>query len=833
MSAVSQPSPPAPPPQGEGGNPSPPTPPPRGEGGSLSPPTPPPRGEGGSLAPPAPFPRGEGGGTVRPGERLGDFLIERPVGRGGFKTVYAARNLAPERNGWPGQVAVCVPHAQDEEARDLLRNELRVVQTLNHPNIVQELGLAESAGVLFAVMELVEGETLSAVLARQGPLPLEEAVEIVRQVGAALDYAHAGLAIHRDIKPANLIRRPDGTVKILDFGLARLMAHSQYRAATRVGSVAYMAPEQFSGAAGLNADLWGLGVSLYQLLTNTLPFPGRDEGSLLHQILYEPPDLSPLETGAFDRRLARVLAKVLEKDPERRYQTAAELLADLRAAQRHGALVDHVEGQVEVHLRAHFPLVCLQTYEEERVLASLKRVREAMAEKRDIGLFVWSATAGLRDHAGQPVGGPAARTGGDPLLALEHIFSGPDEAIYVFLDMHRHFTPVVVRLIRDAVWTVKRARKSLVFVGPSPVIPEELTADATLLHYPPPALAELERLAAATAVAAGCPEPEGPLKEGLARALLGLSGREAERVLRRAVLERGGLDAGAAAAVLTEKEQTVRKEGVLEFCRPAVGFAEVGGLTGLKTWFGKRRQAFDPAGRRFGLRPPRGVVLVGVPGCGKSLTAKALAADWQVPLLRLDLGKVYGSLLGESEGRLRRALATAEAVSPCILWIDELEKAFSGLGQARDSGVAKRLFGTFLTWLEDRQAAVFVAATANDITRLPPEFTRKGRFDEVFFVGLPGAAERAGIFGIHLTRRGRDPAHFDLPALAQASEGYSGAEIEAAVVAGLYRAFGEGGRALTDGDLRAALAESPPLSRSRAAELTRLQQWAVTNARAA
>ena len=771
-----------------------------------------------------------GNGSVRPGERLGDFQIEHLLGRGGFKTVYAARNLNPAANGWPERVAVCVPHAQDEEARQLLRNELRVAQTLSHPGIVQELGLAEADGVLFAVMELVEGESLSTVLARQGPFPLEQAIEIVRQVGEALDYAHAGLAIHRDIKPGNLMLRPDGTVKILDFGLARLMAHSQYRAATRVGSVAYMAPEQFSGAAGLNADLWALGVTLYQLLSNQLPFPGQDEGSLLHQILYEAPDLAPLQTPGVDPRIARVIAKVLEKDPERLYQTAAELVADLRAAARHAALVNHVEGQIEVHLRAHFPLLCLQTYEEERALASLRRVREAMAEKRPMGLYVWSATRGLRDPDGRLVD---PRTTGDPLLALEHVFYGPDEAIYVFLDIHRHFTPVSVRLVRDAVWTVKRARKSLVFIGPTGGLPEELHADATLLDYPPPELPELERLVAETAAGAGCPEPEGPLAETLARALLGLTGREAERVLRRAILSWGALDAGAAEAVLSEKEQTVRKEGVLEFCRPAVGFGDVGGLDRLKAWFGKRRQALEPEGRRFGLRPPRGVVLVGVPGCGKSLTAKALAADWGVPLLRLDLGKIYASLLGESESRLRRALATAEAVSPCILWIDELEKAFSGLGQARDSGVAKRLFGTFLTWLEDRRTAVFVAATANDIQRLPPEFTRKGRFDEVFFVGLPQETERAGILRIHLARRKRDPARFDLPALAQASDGYSGAEIEAAVVAGLYRAFADGARELVDADIRAALAKSPPLSRSRGAELERLRQWATSNARAA
>ena len=216
--------------------------------------------------------------AVRPGDRLGDFLIERLLGRGGFKSVYAAGNLAAARNGWPERVAVCVPHAQDAEAHELLHNEVRVVRTLTHPGIVQEYGVEAVEGRLFTVMELVEGTPLNALLAERGPLPFDQALDIVRQAGEALDYAHAGLAIHRDIKPANLILRPDGTVKILDFGLARLMAHSQYRAASRVGSVAYMAPEQFSGSTGLNADLWSLGVTFYQLLTNTLPFTGTGRG---------------------------------------------------------------------------------------------------------------------------------------------------------------------------------------------------------------------------------------------------------------------------------------------------------------------------------------------------------------------------------------------------------------------------------------------------------------------------------------------------------------------------------------------------------------------------
>ena len=766
--------------------------------------------------------------TDSPHKRLGDFVLDAAtLGQSRLKTVYAADNLATKNNGWPLRVAVCIPDAQDEEARTLLEHELRAVRALQHPGIVREFGIAEADGCLFAVMELVEDESLKRMIERRGLLPLDEAINITAQAGVALDYAHQGLAVHRDIRPSNIVVQPDGTVKILGFGLTRLMKHSQY---VRAETAAYIAPEQFGDGAGCSADLWGLAVTFFESLTGALPFAAPDEAALKHRILYDLPNLAPLESGAFDARLPRVIAKALEKDPEQRYRSAAEFVADLRTVARHAAMANHIEGRIEVHLRAHFPLLYLQTHEEERALASLLRVREAMSAKKDINLYVWSATLGLRDREGREV---APLTVGDPVQALEHVFQGPAEAIYVFLDMHRHFTPVIVRLIRDAIWTVKHTRKSLVFVGASASIPEDLISDATLIFYPSPDMAEMEHLVDEIAVAEGQPVPDGKIRDTLARALLGLTRREAERVLCRGIAKRGALDAGCAAGVLDEKEQAVRKDGILEFCRPRVGFADVGGLESLKNWFTRRRQAFDPAGLRFGLRPPRGVVLAGVPGCGKSLTAKALAADWEVPLLRLDLGKVYGSLLGESEDRLRRALATAEAVSPCVLWIDELEKAFSGLGNVRDSGVARRLFGTFLTWLEDRAAPVFVVATANDIQRLPPEFTRKGRFDEIFFVDLPGESERASIFNLHIARRGRNPAGFDLAALAEVAKGYSGAEIEAAVVDGLYRAFGDGVRPLAEADIHAALGSTVPLSKSRAADIARLHAWAAANARPA
>lgn len=400
--------------------------------------------------------------------------------------------------------------------------------------------IEEVGDTIFCVMEWIEGSPLNEKLRVDGPCPLADAIGIVRQVGAALDFAHDGLAIHRDIKPANLMLQPDGTVRVLDFGLAKLLSHSQYRATTRVGSVAYMAPEQFDGGAGLNSDLWGLGVTFYQLITNTFPFPARDEGSLMRAILYDAPDLDPIEYGDFDPRLARVLSKIFEKEPEKRYQRAAEFVADLDAVLRHAATVNHLEGNIEVHLRAHFPLLYLVSHEEERTLASLKRVREVMSWDRPLQLFVWSETRGLRDHQGRQV---SAQTLGDPLLALEYVIQGKDDGIYVFLDMHRHFTPVSLRLIRDAIWTVKRKRKSLVFLTPVVQIPEEIQGDATLLFYDLPTVSDLQDVVTQVhAESDGESELPGEWRDQLARAVLGLTEREAERVLRHACIRHGALN---------------------------------------------------------------------------------------------------------------------------------------------------------------------------------------------------------------------------------------------------------------------------------------------------
>lgn len=794
---------------------------------------------------------------ISEGSHIGGYVTEALLGRGGFKTVYRARNTQSAKNGFPERVALCVPHAQDAEARKLLENECRIAQSLEHPAFVKFYAVAETDGVLYAVMELVEGETVSETLKRRGALPLAEAVEVARQVAEALDYAHANLRFHRDIKPANLMLTPvpgtgdeaapptgDGSadipvrpdagpeladknvrasaaprVRVLDFGLARLMAHSQYMATSRVGSVAYMAPEQFGGAAGMNADVWSLGVTFYQMITNTLPFTARDEASMVHHILYDPPDTEPLEGGGFDRRLVGVLRRVLEKDPEKRHRKAGDFVADLQAVLCHAGAVTPFEGEIEVLLRAHFPLVFIESHEEERVLASLERIREVLAVTQPTELYVWSETRGLVDRQRRVV----AQTIGDPVNALQGVIQSPEGGIFVFLDMHRHFTPVSTRLVRDAIWAVKRQRKSLVFVSPVLSLPPELEADATLVSYPPP---EMERLREVVdAVGGEGAALEGSLRETLARAVVGLSEREARRVLQRAALAQGALDAGCVREVVRQKQQAVRKAGVLEFVEPNVTFADVGGLANLKAWFRKRREAFTPAGMRFGLRSPRGAVLVGVPGCGKSLSAKALAADWQVPLLRLDFGRLRAALQGESERRLRLALQTAEVAAPCVLWIDELEKAFAGLGQALDSGVSQRMFGSFLEWLAEKRAPVFVVATANNVRQLPAEFTRKGRFDEIFFVNLPDDGELQAIWQIHLRRPRQLEGSVELRRLAEASSGYTGAEIAEAVVTAMYQAFDQGARPVTEADLATALRETVPLAQSHGELLAEMTAW--------
>jgi SpoVK/Ycf46/Vps4 family AAA+-type ATPase len=315
-------------------------------------------------------------------------------------------------------------------------------------------------------------------------------------------------------------------------------------------------------------------------------------------------------------------------------------------------------------------------------------------------------------------------------------------------------------------------------------------------------------------------------------AALGLTFEEASNVLAKSLIQhKGKLEVET---ILSEKKAIIRKSGLLEYYEAREKFGDVGGLTVLKEWLVKRQGAFTQRARDFGLPLPKGILLIGIPGCGKSLTAKAVGALWQMPLLRLDVGKVFSGLVGSSEENIRKAIQTAEAVAPAVLWLDELEKGFSGVqssGQS-DAGTTARVFGSFITWLQEKSTPVFVIATANDVSMLPPELLRKGRFDEIFFVDMPTEQERKDIFTIHLQKKKRPLERFDLGRMASAAKGFSGAEIEQAVVSALYDAFFEGADLSTE-SLEKACGEIIPLGLTMKEKIDDMREWARSRARSA
>jgi SpoVK/Ycf46/Vps4 family AAA+-type ATPase len=325
---------------------------------------------------------------------------------------------------------------------------------------------------------------------------------------------------------------------------------------------------------------------------------------------------------------------------------------------------------------------------------------------------------------------------------------------------------------------------------------------------------------------------DGPSREKLLRAALGLTLGEAENVFAKILVTDQRLGIDHIQEVLAEKQQIVRKSGLLEYYPATETMEHVGGLSVLKDWLQKRTAAFTEEARQFGLPAPKGVLLLGVQGCGKSLCAKAVSSLWQLPLLRFDIGRMFGSFVGSSEENIRRAITVAESVAPAVLWVDEIDKAFAGSHSSgmTDAGTSARVFGTFLTWLSEKNTPVFVVTTANDISHLPPELMRKGRLDEIFFVDLPTGKEREQIFGIHLARRGRNPEQFHLTALAEGAERFSGAEIEQAIISALYDAFAEGAE-LTTRHILESLRQTVPLATTMDEHIEQLRHWARGRAR--
>ncbi len=499
--------------------------------------------------------------------------------------------------------------------------------------------------------------------------------------------------------------------------------------------------------------------------------------------------------------------------------------------------------ELEVLIRARYPIIYVVTWEEERLE---KRLLE-IAKKRNKTLHVWTCSQGLVPYGAEP---QRNRTGSgntcDPVSGFDAVLGHVDPAIFLFKDLHDHLDTRLcvghlrnVRRLRDVAHALRDTYKTIVLVSPIMKIPVELTKDIAVLDLGTPSVEDfnglLDRIIDDVKDQPRIRinlDDEG--REKLVHAASGLTLKEAENVFAKTLVLDGKLDADDIGVVFSEKQQIIRKSGTLEYYESQERFATVAGLENLKDWLSKRSAAFSERASHFGLPAPKGVLLLGVQGCGKSLCAKAAASLWKLPLLRFDIGRVFGSLVGSSEESMRRAIQTAESVAPAILWIDEIDKAFAGTqGSAgSDGGTASRVFGTFLTWLSEKTAPVFVIATANDISHLPPEMLRKGRVDEIFFVDLPDEDERREIFRIHLAKRKRDPSQFDLDALSRLSEGFSGAEIEEAIISGLYDAFSKG-TDLDTATLRAGIAETVPLSRTMSEELSRLRNWAQGRARPA
>lgn len=478
-----------------------------------------------------------------------------------------------------------------------------------------------------------------------------------------------------------------------------------------------------------------------------------------------------------------------------------------------------MNGMIETLMKARYPLIYVVAAEEDRVATHLQGVAERVTPP----FFVWSVTRGIQDTEGNAEPGTD-----DPMAALEHIRTA-EKGTWVFFDVHPYLeSPAVVRALKEVSLGSVASPKTVILVSPVLRLPDELK-HAVVVDFPLPDVDEAREVVKSAASQLGLKLSKSAVSE-LSKALQGLTKIEMENVLAKSYIEHKEF---RVRAVVEEKKQIIRKSGLLEYYEPG-DIKEVGGMDYLKDWVMQRKKAFGDSARKYRLPAPRGLLLVGVQGCGKSLVSKAISKLWNMPLLRLDMSRVMTGVVGGSEQNMRTALQVAESVAPCVLWVDEIEKAFAGLESSghSDAGTKAGVISFFLTWLQEHNNAVFTVATANNINALPPEMIRKGRYDEVFFVDLPNEAEREEIFAIHLHKRGRDPANYDTAALSKAFRGYSGAEIEQAVISAMYRAFYES-REFTTEDILAEGKNTVPLSKTMEAQIRHLREWAKGRTRPA
>jgi hypothetical protein len=481
------------------------------------------------------------------------------------------------------------------------------------------------------------------------------------------------------------------------------------------------------------------------------------------------------------------------------------------------------------YLRAGYPGLILLTPEEARAEAELAGACRDLERH----LHAWSSTDGLVDTGnGQSAACPDPL---DALILVESLFRQEEPRHVVMLrDLQLHLDqsdPLLVRRLKDLLRLAKGAGHALVLTGCAIKLPPELEHELTVIELDLPDAIQLGKVLHGILVSASIPPLDPALCESVLHAALGLTTVEAENAFALSLVESARIDP---VLVAREKARTLKRGGLVEVVEAGTGLADIGGLDQLKDWLTGRAGAFSAAAKSYGLPAPKGLLIVGIPGTGKSLTAKATAGAFGLPLLRLDMGRVFGGIVGQSEANLRSVIQTAEAIAPCVLWIDEIEKGFSGSKSSgsSDGGTSSRVFGSFLSWMQEKDKPVFVVATANDVSQLPPEFLRKGRFDELFFVDLPDSRERAAIWDIVIARLGRKPAEYDTVVLARACEQYTGAEIEAVFIDALHEAFAEN-REPVAGDILTSMLNTVPLAQLMDGQIASLRHWAKGRAREA
>ncbi len=480
-------------------------------------------------------------------------------------------------------------------------------------------------------------------------------------------------------------------------------------------------------------------------------------------------------------------------------------------------------------ISARQSLIYVVTWEEDRLEKLLDKLAKTMFSN-PVKFFIWESTTGLT------LGGKSIEGTKDPIAALDKVMGVAENALFLFKDLHRDMehNPILTRKLRDSYDALSGSYKTIFIVAPVLSMPFELNKEMSVVDLELPSPEELvvlfnsilESFVKTKGMKVNLTEAQ---KETLIQAVTGLTMDEAKNALTKAMLGRQVLDISALEIVLEEKQQLIRKSGILEFIAKKPSIQEIGGLENLKAWLEARTKSFSPEAKKYGLSPPKGVLMTGISGCGKSVTVQAISSYWNLPLVRLDMNRVYSGVMGSPEETLHAALKTVEAMSPCVLWIDEVEKGIGSYGGEKRDLIVGRIFAMFLTWMQEKQGNVFVAATANEIDMLPPEILRKGRFDEIFFVDLPGVTERKQVFAVHLKKRNQDPNSFNLLDLAKATEGYNGAEIEQCVLAALFDAFNDK-RALTMDDLMRGIGRMVPLSKTMKEQIKRIKSWAFNRA---